>query len=224
LEETMAMTFAKSANLRSLLLKNECPSTIKNCHNFFQKLVDSDVRNTLLTDISIFANLTQPSSDSTEDITHDIPFQTSTPTYKALRIHLGRQCPLVKNVKMLRHFTRHGHTFSPFSRHKGNGSVIVYDPMLMSEIPGQVEGIIQLHTNEVYFAIRKYQTFAAQHPFEAFPALQTTLWSSLESVATIVRLDDVIGHFASVPLDWNGGDYIAVVSLCRVILQISFLV
>jgi hypothetical protein len=82
-----------------------------------------------------------------------------------------------------------------------------------------VEDIIQLHTSEVYFAIRKYQTFAAQQPFEAFPALQTTLWSSsLESVTTIVHLDDVICHFASVPLEWNGDDCIAIVSLCRVIL------
>ena len=218
------MTFAKAANLRGLLLKNECPSSIKNCHNFFQKLVDSDVRNTLLSDISIFANLTQPTRDSNEDITPDIPSSpTSVSTYKALRIHLGQQCPLAKNVKMLRHFTRHGHTFSPFSRHKGNGSIIVYDQMLMSDIPARVEDIIQLPTNEVYFAVRKYQTFAAWHPFEAYPALQTTLWqSSLESVTTFVRLDDVIGHFASVPLDWNGDDYIAIVSLCWVMLQFSY--
>jgi hypothetical protein len=139
LEETIAMTFAKSANLRSLLLKNECPLAIKNCHNFFQKLVDSDVRNTLLTDISIFANLTQPSLDSNEDLTHDIPSNpTSAPTYKALRIHLGQQYLLAKNIKTLRYFTRHGHTFSTFSRHEENGSVIVYDQML-SEIPAQVE-------------------------------------------------------------------------------------
>lgn len=215
------MTFAKSANLRSLLLKNECPSSIKNCHQFFQKLVDSDVRNTLLTDISVFANLTQPPSDSNEDITHGSPSPTSVSTYKALRIHLGQQCPQAKGVKSLRHFTRHGHTFSLFSHHKGNGSVIVYDQMLMSEIPAQVEGIIQLHTHEVYFAIRKYQTIAGRHPFEAFPALQTTLWSNLESSATIVRLDDVIGHFASVPLDWNGDDFTVIVSLCQVILQFS---
>jgi len=80
--------------------------------------------------------------------------------------------------------------------------------------------IIQLHTNEVYFAINKYQTFVARHPFEVFPAIQSSLWSSLKSVTTIVHLDDVIGHFASVPLDWNGDDYIAIVSLCH---QFSYL-
>lgn len=216
------MAFVKSANLRSLLLKNECPSAIKNCHAFFEKLVDTDVRNTLLTDISIFDNLThflQPSMDSNEDTTGDAP--SSAVTYKALHIHLGRQFPLAKNAKTLRHFTRHGHTFSTFSCHKGNGSVIVHDWTLMSQIPARVEDIIQLPSNDICFAVRKYLTRATGHPFEAYPALQTTLWQSELGSITIVHLDDVIGHFASVSFDWNGDNYLAVVSLCRVMLCYS---
>ena len=216
------MTFVKSANLRSLLFKNECPSAIKHCHAFFEKLVDTDVRNMLLTDISIFGNLThflEPSMDLNEDMTDDT--LSSASMYKALHVHLGQQSPLAKEAKTLHHFTRHGHTFSTFSRHKGNGSVIVYDRTLMSQIPARVEDIIQLPSNDVYFAVRKYLTRATGHPFEAYPALQTTLWQSELGSITIVHLDDVIGHFASVPFDWNGDNYLAVVSLCRVMLYYS---
>jgi hypothetical protein len=172
------MTFVKSANLRSLLLKNECPSAIKNCHDFFEKLVDTDVRNTLLTDISIFVNLPhvlQPSTDSNEDLTADHLSSVSTCTYKALHIHLGQQSPLTKNAKTICYYTRHGHTFSSSLRHKGNGSVIIYDRTSMSQIPARVEDIFQLSSNDIYFAVRKHQRRAAGHPFEAYPALQTSL-------------------------------------------------
>ncbi len=91
----------------------------------------------------------------------------------------------------------------------------------MSQIPAQVEDIIRLPSNDVYFAVRKYLTCATGHPFEAYPALQTTFWQSRLGSVTVMHLDDVIGHFASVPFDWNGNDYLAIVSLCQVMLCYS---
>lgn len=55
LEETISTSFTISSNLWALLLKEGCPSVIRNCHSLFAKLVDPQICNMLLTDISHFS-------------------------------------------------------------------------------------------------------------------------------------------------------------------------
>src|ERR1700678_676724 len=59
LEETMAKSFVRSANLRALIFKSECPKIIQNCQPIFQRLVDPQLRDTLQTDMQILSSLTE---------------------------------------------------------------------------------------------------------------------------------------------------------------------
>ena len=212
MEETIATTFVESANLRGFLLKDECPCAIKNCRDFFNKLVHPSVRNTLLADMmSAFVNQTemiQPSMESTDEEATI----SSQSTHQAIYNSLGPSG--TKDAKFLKHFTRFGHTFSPFSRHKGNGSIVIYDRISGHQVPAQLEDIFRLSSDEVYFTVRKYLQQATSDPFTAYPALQTSIWQTTLGCVTIVQSDDVLGHFSSLSFQWNGANSVAVISLC----------
>jgi hypothetical protein len=65
-EETIAKSFTRSANLRGLLCKAECPQALQHCEPMFKKLVNPDIRSTLVNDILKFSLL----DDDDEDIDH----------------------------------------------------------------------------------------------------------------------------------------------------------
>ena len=80
LEQTIAQSYTRSANLRALTSKSECPEAIKNCHSIFLKLVNPQVRDTLTTDInaltSLFDNVEELDDDSIawNDLTTQVIF------------------------------------------------------------------------------------------------------------------------------------------------------
>jgi len=213
MEDTIATTFVKSANLRGLLLKNGCPSAIRNCEEFFKKLVNPKVRNTLLTDISAFYVDIDQDEASTLPPESTSGCKLSLESHRLLSAHLGQHTSM--KAKSLIHFTRNGYTFSKSSLHKGNGSIIFLDRPSLSQVPAQIEEIVQL-SDDVYFIVQKYQRCAAEDPFKPYPALQTSLWRPTAGNRTMVHLNDVLGHFASLPFDLNGSNWFAVVSLVRV--------
>ncbi|KAF8802347.1 hypothetical protein BYT27DRAFT_7112567 [Phlegmacium glaucopus] len=51
LEETIARSFIRSANLRALVFKSECPEVIQNCQAIFHKFINPQLRDTLQTDM-----------------------------------------------------------------------------------------------------------------------------------------------------------------------------
>src|SRR5271156_216699 len=59
LEETITKSFVRSANLRALVFKSQCPEVIQNCQPMFQKLVDPQLRDTLQTDMWMLSSLTE---------------------------------------------------------------------------------------------------------------------------------------------------------------------
>src|ERR1700678_4822653 len=67
------------------MLKKGCPSAIKNCSSYFSKLIDPQVRNTLLTDIARFLSL-EEEVDEPADITGRMTAIAEGP-YKALQTH-----------------------------------------------------------------------------------------------------------------------------------------
>ena len=54
-EETIARRFVHSANLRRILEQTGTPEVIQNCKLIFQKLINPQVRGTLVTDLLSFA-------------------------------------------------------------------------------------------------------------------------------------------------------------------------
>ena len=67
LERTMAESYTRSANLRALMLKPECPEVVRNCMPMFKKLVDPERRNALLTDIHTLPIRLENDDDDDDD-------------------------------------------------------------------------------------------------------------------------------------------------------------
>jgi len=213
LEETIANSFTRSANLRALLLKAECPPAIKNCSSIFAKLVHPDVRSATLFDISEFT-ITDDEELPDEVLGGLTPLKE--PVYRALCTFFGNSPP--RAAKSLSYFTINTRTFSIMSRHKGNSSVLIRQAAdsKAESLPGHIEEIIQTSPIDVLFAVRFYKKRVARDPFPQYPVLRSSMWHLDLGQLVIVRPKDIECHFASLVVNWDGLECVAVVSLARV--------
>ncbi|PPQ87388.1 hypothetical protein CVT25_008292 [Psilocybe cyanescens] len=195
--------------------QNGCPSAIKNCQSYFAKLVNPQIHNTLLTDISRF------SVDLKDNTPFDPKDMTSIPedTYKALRTHFQSTVP-PRAAKFHTFYTMNGLTFSVFTQHQGNGSILVHHPLCPS-VPAQIESVIQTSSTEILFVVKYFLKTMARDPFKKYPALQASLWSQNLGQLAIVKPQDVETHFACLQLIWDDSWCIVVVSLSRVFIYLN---
>ena len=215
LEETISISFAKSANLRAFMLKEGCPSAIKNCSGFFSKLIDPEVRNTLLSDIAKFLSLVEE-EDEPSEMGGRITTIAEGP-YKALQIYFHAN-GVPREARTLHCYTLNHLSFSTFTRHRGNSLVLVRRSSLPS-IPAQIDSILQISTQETYFVVRFFLKTMLDDPFRQHPVLQTSLWSQNLGQLVIVKPHDVESHFTSLFFEWQGAECQAVISLSRVLFQ-----
>jgi hypothetical protein len=198
------------------MLKEGCPSAIKNCSGFFSKLIDPQVRNTLLSDIVRFLSL-EEEVDEPAEITGRITAIAEGP-YKALQIHFQGAKGIPREAKTLNCYTLNHLTFSTFTRHRGNSLVLVRRLSLPS-IPAQIDSILQMPTKEIYFVVRFFLKTMVDDPFRQHPVLQTSLWSQNLGQLVIVKPQDVESHFACLSFEWQGAKCQAVISLSRVLFR-----
>ncbi len=200
------------------MLKDGCPPAIKNCQGYFSKLVDSTVRNTLLTDISNF--LVDVEEPPLEEVSGMAPIpQLIHAALRSFYRHSQTETPRV--AKLLSYFTVKGLTFSSFKRHSGNGSIMIRQHS-GSSLPAIIEGIIQISTTDTLFAVRHLLRTTSTDPFIIYRELQASLWSHHTGQVVIIKPEDIDCHFASLPMEWEGADCVAVISLSRVSV-LSFL-
>lgn len=111
----MAESYTHSANLRALILKPKCPEVIQNCAAIFQKLVDLEMCNALLTDIF---KLTEDYDDKDTDLMlwNDRTVQ-SIPKELVQGLSYAR---LPEKGQILSHLTINGLRYTVSSKHKGN--------------------------------------------------------------------------------------------------------
>ena len=105
------------------MLKEGCPSAIKNCSGFFSKLIDPEVRNTLLSDIAKFLSLVEE-EDEPSEMGGRITTIAEGP-YKALQTHFQGAKGIPREAITLHCYTLNHLTFSTFTRHRGNSLVMV---------------------------------------------------------------------------------------------------
>jgi len=201
------------------MLKEGCPSAIKNCSSYFSKLIDPQVRNTLLTDIARFLSL-EEEVDEPADITGRMTAIAEGP-YKALQTHFQGAKGTPREAKTLHCYTLNHLTFSTFTRHRGNSFVLVRRQSLPS-IPAQIDSILQIPTKEIYFVVRFFRRTMLEDPFEQHPVIQMSLWSQNLGQLVIVKPQDIESHFACLPFDWQGVNCQAVISLSRVFILLFF--
>ena len=194
------------------MMKEGCPLAIKNCSTYFSKLIDPQVRNTLLTDIAHFLSLGEE-MDEPADITGRMTTIAEGP-YKALQTHFRSAKGTPREAKTLNCYTLNHLTFSTFTRHKGNSFVLVRRPSLPS-VPAQIDSILQISTKETYFVVRFFLGTMSEGPFEQYPDLRMSLWSQDLGQLVIVKPQDVESHFASLSFEWQGVNCQVVISLSR---------
>jgi len=198
------------------MLKEGCPSAIKNCSGFFSKLIDPQVRNTLLSDIARFLSLVEE-EDEPSEMGGRITTIAEGP-YKALQIYFHGANRVPREARTFHCYTLNHLMFSTFTRHRGNSFVMVRRLSLPS-IPAQIDSILQISTQETYFVVRFFLKTMLDDPFRQHPVLQTSLWSQNLGQLVIVKPQDVESHFASLFFEWLGAECQAVISLSRVLFR-----
>ena len=212
----MTKTFVKSANLRSLLLKDLCPEAIANCRRHFTKFLSPDIRNGTLIDINAFMSDPEndPSDVEPQMVTRIVLAES---TFKALHLRFLNTLPTIRRI--ITSHTFEGRTFTTRSRHEGNSSVLVRSSLDGSLKPAQIQEILEVSSKETLYVIRHYRRVEGNisDPFAKYPFLHISLWSLTLGNCAIIHPEEVASHFASIPCSANSeNNSLAVVSLYRV--------
>jgi hypothetical protein len=199
------------------MLKNTCPQAIQNCSNFLTKLVDTKVRNTLLTDMShvLFHDEEGDSSDDEDDCPLGRQVTIPEGSYRALQTYFGGKEETPKTAKIASVHTVNGLTFSTYTRHKGNSFILIRQSSSLQSIPARIESMIQISKTEMLYVVRHFLRSESGDVFAKYPTLKITTWSKNCGQLVIVHSRDIESHFACLAID---SDHIAVVSLSHVSL------
>ena len=180
-------------------MKTGCPDTIQHCEPIFRKLVDPQLRDTLQTDIQIFATLVEDENEAQQ-----VPATRSVdafPTelclaFQRSRIGTAYSGHFISNVSI------HGLTFSTFSKHPGNACVLIRESN--DETPAEVVHIVEISEegmNKTYLAVRRFEPATLHHdPFSQYPALRTRLWKKRLMDLEVVTPSQILSHCARLPI------------------------
>lgn len=219
----MALAYTRSANLRALALKSGCPEVILNSQPFFEKLVNPQIRSTLLTDMHTI--LAMPEEDDDDDANVIWNDRTARPLPADLSAQLSlilpnsnfeRQAQFLHNVKV------NGLTYSTARKHAGNSCILFKakaDPTLI--IPGRIIQIFQilvLDCVHTYLVVRQHiQANNVEDPYIHFPILRARLYEAQLGDLQIISPNQITSHFACLPIQHSGRDLVVVASLGRVV-------
>ena len=229
LEETMAKSFVRSANLRALVFKSQCPEVIQNCHSIFRKFTNPQLRDTLQTDMQVLSSLTEgghDDDDDDDDSIMDWDDRTARPIPNDLQIALTRfHSRFIRKAQFLPIVTINGLVYTPTSKHEGN-SCVLFQPKSQGDlnlVPAWIQTIFRIPLSEsvqTLIAIRRHQPSQIPHdPFSQFPILRARLWGAQLGDLEIIQLDQVSSHFACLPINGDFKGHVATISLSRVSLQ-----
>ena len=227
-EKTISQSFMKAANLRALVSKSNAPEVIRHCQPIFSKLVNPQVRNTLVTNM-LSLSFTEENDDS--EANNQTLYDENSKIAKLLPTDLHQcieqsfaQSP--SRAPLLSHLTINGLTYSVSSKHHGNSCIMLDAGPNRNLFPARLDYIVELRIDDdilTLIAVRRYQPFPRRDdPFTRFPSLQTQLWmAELESLE-LYTIDKIRSHFTLSSLVYKGKDVIIAVSLYRVSSSIFF--
>jgi hypothetical protein len=208
--------------LRRIFEQTGTPELIRNCKPILQKLVDPQVRGTLVTDVLNFAvdDLDEVEvSDYASDTTSPLP--TIPDFLMTCLLESFNETP--KCISLLPNLTIKGIIYSAASRHAGNSSVLIHSGRPGLLIPAQIQCFVQLvlpdniDTPVTFVAARRYlPANVKRDPFSAYPFLRAKLWSHELDALALYTPESIESHFAHCPMKWEEGQVMAVISLSRV--------
>jgi hypothetical protein len=224
----MAKSFVRSANLRALVFKSQCPEVIQNCQSIFRKLINPELRDSLQTDMRVLSSLTEGGHDDDDDDSiMSWDDRTAKPIPKDLQIALTRfRSRSIQKAQFLHNITINGLVYTPTLKHEGNSCVLL-KPKSQGDcnlVPARIQTIFRiplLESVQTLIAIRRHQPPQLPcDPFSQFPILRARLWGAQLGDLEIVQLDQIFSHFACLPMDGDFKGHIATASLSRVSISI----
>lgn len=188
----------------------------------FRKLVNPQVRNTLVTDMLSFSY----PADDTEEETHpyEDDTQASVPPIlnSSLTMFLGFTPP--RHANFLSHFMADGITYSVSSKHLGNSCVLIVTGSENEPVPARIDYIFQVYVQDslqTLVAVRRHKpTENLSDPFLQYPILQVRMWSKQFHHTEIIKTNAIKSHFASCSMIWQEVEATVVISLSRVGMQL----
>lgn len=202
----MAHAYTRSANLRAILLKGGCPEVITNCEEAFRSLLAPDNRNSVQTLLRVLPPLAGVP-------TPPIP---PTRTFKQLPSDLLQAftiCDIEAPLRGILHadITIHGLTYSTSTKHAGN-SCVFFKSTSRSSVPGRISHIVQFDDDTIFLGVRRHRSKSLKNdPFARYQDIGARLWDDHLSNIEIIKLGDVICHFACLPVILPGGDSAAAI-------------
>ena len=196
---------------------------IQNCEPIFRKLIDPQIRNTLITDILGFSGQTLDSSDD-EDLP---PIKLKSTSYLSDSLKdCIQECLgyLPTSASTLSLLTVAGITYSIASKHSGNSCILLDSPSKTVFLPARIEHIIQFVSNNnilnTMVAVRRFKRHNNRSdPFSIYPLLRTQIWSRELGDLELHPVTAIQCHFACSNMLWEGELVMAMVSLSRVRLH-----
>jgi len=207
----------RASNLRNLFHRVGTPQAIRNCEPIFRKLVDPQVRNTLVTDIlGLALDRMLIDEDELEPATLRAATVLPPPLQDCIRNTFGHCIP----ATLLPRIRIGGLSYSPFSKHLGNASILLRSGSAGVFQPARIDFIVQVvHEAQVgtLVAVRKYlKATGIDDPFSPYPFLRAQLWSRNLGALELHELGSIECHFAHLPFLWQNQDLMAIISLSRV--------
>ena len=217
----MAKSFVRSANLRALVFKCQCPEVIQNCQPMFQKLVDPQLRNSIQTDMQVLSSLVETGDDeSDDDDALNWNERSAKPIPRDLLTALTRLRFKSTHIANFLHcVTINGLLYTPTSKHEGNSCILLKSAEGGNQVPARIQTIFQipfLESVQTLIAIRRHQPSRLHHdPFSRYPVLRARLWEVQLGELEVIRPDQISSHFACLPLK---DGHIVAASLSRVVM------
>lgn len=224
-EETIAKSYFRVANFRTLLSKAGCPEAIKYCEPFL-KMLSPQNRGTLITDIRSMARVLPSSDDSeSEDDAVEVNRHRKPGPEKNLPNNIatiirGIDRALPVRAVFATRMTLGGLVYSVSSTHAGNSNVLVRkagDDVLH---PAKIEHILQFKSRTVVLVRYHLPTGGRMsYPFDRHPVLKTTVWDAEVGDLSAIEVDQIVCHFAKLCTTWVGQRIAIALSLSRVSLM-----
>lgn len=182
----------------------------------FDKLVNPQVRNTLVTDMlsmgdetaTVAADGTASGLGRLRTIPADI--------HKALTDSKVEGVPT--QAYLHSHLTVKGLTYTVRAKHEGNSNIFVLTKSKIA-VPASITNFVTFN-GDTYVIVQRYRAANVceeDDPYLAFPWMRSKMWStSLRKQLEVVAPQSLNAHFAKCVTRWKGEDVAVVISLSRV--------
>jgi hypothetical protein len=203
-----------------------------NCETMFRKLVDPQVRDTLITDI---LHLSDSNTEEYEDhlrmeesrVSEELrEGKLSGPIPAPLKACIKATYGNHQKAVLLSHLTINVITYSTSSQHLGNSSILLKSGVVGKLLPAQIDYLTQIVFEDegnqpqhmvTFIAACKYKAASILYDlFKLYPDVQAQIWRNKLGPLGLYPINSIDCHFAHLPLSIDNQEMIAIISLSRV--------